>query len=53
MNEISTSFPEQMATQAVARWQAEERDTALHDFKILMNSQTQWGNQRWVNLNPA
>jgi predicted Zn-dependent protease len=48
MNDISASFPEQMATQAVAQWQAQERDTALHDFEILMNSQTQWENQRWV-----
>ncbi len=40
--------PEKAIIQAVARWQAQERDEAMRAFDIAMGSQPEWENPKWV-----
>ena len=40
--------PEKAIIQAVARWQAQERDEAIRAFGIAMGSQPEWENPKWV-----
>jgi predicted Zn-dependent protease len=44
----STSRPEQVMVQAVARWQAQQPDIALRDLEAAASRQPEWENLRWV-----
>jgi len=33
---------------AVARWQAQEQEQALVDFKVALVGEPEWGNSSWV-----
>ncbi|MBZ5694207.1 MAG: M48 family metalloprotease [Acidobacteriia bacterium] len=44
----SGSRAEQNMAEAVARWQAQEREVALRDFAAAAGSQPEWENPRWV-----
>lgn len=39
---------ELMMARAVARWQAQQQDTALRDFEVATSNQPQWESPRWV-----
>jgi Flp pilus assembly protein TadD len=41
--------PEKAIVQAVAHWQAQEREEAMRDFAIGMGSRAEWENPRWVS----
>jgi predicted Zn-dependent protease len=41
--------PEKAIVQAVAHWQAQEREEAMRDFAIGMGSRPEWENARWVS----
>jgi Zn-dependent protease with chaperone function/Tfp pilus assembly protein PilF len=41
--------PEKVIVQAVAHWQAQERDEAMRDFDIAMGTLPEWENPKWVN----
>lgn len=44
----STLRPELIVAQAVARWQAQQPDSALRDFEAATSRQPEWENLRWV-----
>jgi predicted Zn-dependent protease len=44
----ATLRPEQVMVQAVARWQAQQRDISLGDFEAAASRQPEWENLRWV-----
>jgi predicted Zn-dependent protease len=41
--------PARAMVRAVARWQAQEQDQALLDFKAALGRQPEWENPNWVN----
>jgi beta-barrel assembly-enhancing protease len=41
--------PEKMMARSVARWQAQQRDEALVDFRSAVAGQPEWENSNWVH----
>jgi predicted Zn-dependent protease len=40
--------PDKAIVEAVAHWQAQDRDESMRDFEIAVGSQPQWDNPKWV-----